>query len=132
MPTFIFNKLIRDKLKDEYVRMNQQAVYKKLSPDEFADALKQKIIEETKELRHDGTKEDFVSELADIQQAIHDLMDLKNISADDIEAKRRVKFDKKGGFADASYVTSLRLQNDDEWVDYYRKSPDVFKEVGDE
>lgn len=132
MPTFIFNKLIRDKLKDLYVELNQQAEYKNLTPDEFTEALKQKLLEEVKELSLSTSREDIVSELADIQQVIQDLMTHAKVSGEEIEVKRVEKFDKKGGFAGGHYVTTLRLQDGDEWVDYYRKSPDVFKEVSDE
>ena len=42
MPKFIFNKLVRDKLRQEYERMNQKAVYRRLTPDEHATELKRK------------------------------------------------------------------------------------------
>lgn len=132
MPTFVFNKLIRDKLKDLYVELNQQATYKKLTSEEFTEALKQKLIEEVKELSASSSREDMVSELADMQQVIKDLMVHEQVSVDEVEAVRSEKFDKKGGFTGARYVTTLRLQDGDEWVDYYRKSPDIFKEVSDE
>ncbi|MFY9227931.1 MAG: nucleoside triphosphate pyrophosphohydrolase [Candidatus Microsaccharimonas sp.] len=132
MPTFIFNKLIRDKLKGLYVELNQDAEYKDLTSEEFTKALKQKLLEEVKELVVSDSREDLVSELADIQQVVQDLMDHEHVSADEVEAKRIETFNKKGGFTGAHYVTTLRLQDGDKWVDYYRKSPDVFKEVSDE
>lgn len=132
MPTFIFNKLIRDKLKDLYIELDQQAEYKQLTSEELTEALKQKLIEEVKELLASHSRDDIVSELADIQQVIQDLMAHEKVSGDEVEAKRVDKFDKKGGFADGHYVSTLRLKKDDEWVDYYRKSPDIFKEIDDD
>lgn len=129
MPTFIFNKLIRDKLKEEYVKMGQVAVYKKLSRSEVLDAFKQKIIEEAREIPVDGTKEDIISELADIQQVIDDFARRTHITDEEIATAKEKKFTKKGGFSQALYVEKLELKDDDEWVSYYRKSPNVFEEI---
>ncbi|HEY8993018.1 MAG TPA: nucleoside triphosphate pyrophosphohydrolase [Candidatus Microsaccharimonas sp.] len=129
MPTFIFNKLIRDKLKDEYEKMGQVATYKMLSGTELLDALKQKIIEEAKEIPSDGSRDDIISELADIQQVLDDTAQHMGISEAEINAAKTKKFAKKGGFSEGIYVERLELKDDDEWVAYYRKNPDVFQEL---
>ena len=129
MPTFIFNKLVRDKLRDEYIRLNQKAVYRELSKSEQSKELANKIIEEIKEIPTDGSKEEIMAELADAEQALDDFMQLHGISLTDVRAVQKKKFDKKGGFTGAAFVTTLELQVDDEWVKYYRSAPDVFIEV---
>lgn len=129
MPTFIFNKLVRDKLRDEYIRLNQKAVYRELSKSEQSKELANKIIEEIKEIPTDGSKEEIMAELADAEQALDDFMQLHGISLTDVRAVQKKKFDKKGGFTGAAFVTTLELQDDDEWVKYYRSAPDVFIEV---
>jgi predicted house-cleaning noncanonical NTP pyrophosphatase (MazG superfamily) len=129
MPSFIFNKLIRDKLKDDYTRMGQVATYKKLSDIELLNALKQKIIEEANEIPIAGSKEDITSELADIQQAIDDIAKLAGIADIEIIIAKAKKFEKKGGFSEGVYVETLALKDDDEWVAYYRTYPERFKEI---
>ena len=129
MPKFIFNKLIRDKLCDEYVRLDQTAEYRELSKVEFSKELANKIIEEVKEIPVDGTKEEITAELADAQQAIDDLMHHHNVTSDDVALVQKKKFDKKGGFSEGNFVVSLDLKDDDEWVAYYRKSPEKFEEI---
>jgi len=129
MPTFIFNKLVRDRLRDEYVKMNQKATLKSLSKSEHSIELVNKIIEEVKEIPVDGTKAAITAELADAKQALDDLMTLHAITAEDIETVQKKKFAKKGGFAGGTYVVSLELSDDDEWVDYYRAAPDIFPEI---
>lgn len=129
MPIFIFNKLVRDKLQDEYKRMGQKAVYRTLSKSELSAALANKMIEEIREIPEDGTKDDIASELADVRQAMDDLMHLHGITETDIQTLKQKKFDKKGGFAEGAFVESLELKDDDEWVEYYRKEPAVFLEV---
>lgn len=129
MPTFIFNKLIRDKLKDEYVKLDHKATYIKLTDVELFEALKQKIVEEANEIPVDGTKEDIISELADVQQVIDDIAKRVGVTAEEISDVKQKKFDKKGGFAGGLFVEKVELNDDDEWVAYYRKYPDRFKEI---
>lgn len=131
MPKFILNKLVRDKLRDEYERMGQKASYRALSPDEHMAELKRKIIEEAKEIPEGATADQTISEIADIQQAINDLKDIKNITDEQVETARAVKFDKKGGFSGATFVESLELQVGDEWIEYYRREPSTYIEVDD-
>jgi predicted house-cleaning noncanonical NTP pyrophosphatase (MazG superfamily) len=132
MPKFIFNKLVRNKLREEYMRMHQAAEYRKLSKSELSHELANKIIEEIKEIPIDGTNEEITAELADAKQAMDDLMQLHGITSDAVAKTQKMKFEKKGGFSEGTFVVSLELNDDDEWVDYYRASPDIFAEVGGE
>jgi len=132
MPTFVFNKLVRDKLRDEYEKMGQKAIYRELTSSELSAELAQKIVEEIKEIPADGTKQDIAAELADAKQAIDDLMALHGISVQDIADLQKKKFEKKGGFSGGNFVVSLELTDDDEWVSYYRASPKIFIEVATE
>lgn len=128
MATFVFNKLIRDKLKNEYEKMGQVAHYKKLTKEEFAEALKRKLIEEASEIVPTD-KESVLNELADIYQVVEDLIKLYDLNPQEIGEIKNAKFEKKGGFVGANFVETLTLDDNDEWNDYYRKSPDVFQEL---
>ncbi len=128
MATFIFHKLVRDKLKAEYEKMNQKAVYSELSNEAFAEALKRKLIEEANEI--DATdKESVINELADIYQVVEEMIKLYGISPEEVGKVKMAKFEKKGGFSERLFVEKLELTDDDEWNEYYRKEPEVFKEV---
>lgn len=129
MATFVFNKLIRDKLRVEYEKMNQKAKYRKLSDAEFAEALKQKLVEEASEIDA-SDRESVVNELADIYQVVEEMIKLYKISPEEVGKVKMAKFEKKGGFSEANFVETLELTDDDEWNEYYRKSPEVFKEIG--
>lgn len=129
MPTFIFNKLIRDKLKEDYVRLDQRVTYKELDDTELIEALKQKIIEEANEIPASGSREDIIAELGDIQQVIDDIANRAGVSNEEIETARLAKFEKKGGFSEGLFVETITLKDDDEWVQYYRKYPERFEEV---
>ena len=129
MPTFIFNKLIRDKLKAEYVKLDHKATYKKLSDTELFEALKQKIIEEAKEIPIDGSKEEIIGELADVQQVLDDIAIRTGITIEEIMNAKQKKFEKKGGFSEGLFVEKVELHSDDEWVAYYRRSPEKYEEI---
>ena len=129
MPTFIFNKLIRDKLKEEYVRLDHRAKYIKLTDAELNEALKQKIIEEVNEIPIDGSKENIASELADIMQVIDDIAVKNGITQQEIIDAKIKKFAKKGGFSKGLFVEKVTLHDEDEWVAYYRQEPEKYKEI---
>jgi predicted house-cleaning noncanonical NTP pyrophosphatase (MazG superfamily) len=129
MPTFKFNKLIRDKLCEEYEHDGQKATYRKLSKDEHKIKLIEKMIEELREIKITDSRDNISSELADVQQAFNDFAVLCEISEDEIESTRQTKYVKKGGFIGGNFVEKLELSDDDhKWIAYYRERPDVFPE----
>ncbi len=128
MPTFKLNKLIRDNLKDIYIDTNQKAKYRKLKSKEHKQELIRKIIEEASEINADSSAIEITDEIADIRQVLDDLMSLCGITEEQVQMVQRNIFDKKGGFAQGTFVETLKLKDDDKWAEYYRKKPDVFPE----
>jgi len=128
MAKFILDKLIRDKLRAEYERLNQKAVYRTLSKSELAEALKQKLIEEAKEIDV-SDRQSIVEEVADAYQVLEDMLTANGISLEEVQKVKLTKFEKKGGFTEATYIETLELSEDDDWNEYYRKHPDLFKEI---
>lgn len=129
MPTFILNKLVRSKLVSEYARMNQKVTYRPLTLEQHVEALKQKIIEEAKEIPVTGLDDDFISELADLQQVLDDLKEIRGVTDDQVVVVQKRKYDKKGGFLPGRYVEIIELQDNDPWLAYYRDNPELFPEV---
>lgn len=128
MPKFKLNKLVRDKLPVDYERTGQKATYRQLTPFEHKSELIRKIIEEASEINIYNSNEEIVGEIADIQQVLDDLAFVCGIDQGQINLIKQAKNDKKGGFKAGSFVDTLELADDDEWVQYYRKRPDVFPE----
>jgi len=128
MPKYVLNKLVRDKLRNEYAQNNQKATYKKLSSDELAQALMQKLVEEVKEATV-SDRQSMVTELADIYQVIEDTMNVYNITPQEVYEVKQAKLEKRGGFSGATFVQTLELAEDDEWNEYYRASPETFQEL---
>lgn len=111
------------------MKLDHKATYKTLTDAELFDALKQKAIEEVNEIPADGSKQDIAEELADVLQVLEDIARRAGISWVDITKAKEKKFDKKGGFSEGLFVEKVELNADDEWVAYYRKSPEKYKEM---
>lgn len=94
----VYNKLIRDKIPEIITADNFIGSYKKLNKKEFKKALFEKIIEETAELSKTSNKPDLIEELADLQEIILALCENEKISVKEIEAVRKTKLKKRGGF----------------------------------
>jgi len=108
--------------------MNQKAEYRALSPTEFAAALKQKLIEEANEIDV-SDRQSIIGEVADVYQVLEDMLAANNISVEEVQNTKNAKFAKKGGFAEGTYIETLELSDNDDWNDYYRKHPNLYKEI---
>lgn len=106
--------------------LGQRVTYHQLSDKDFLPALKDKLLEEAKELDPEDPK--AADELADLLEVIesigHELgKDFEELR--DTQLKRR---EKRGSFSKRYYVESLELDDNDPWADYYAAEPDRFKE----
>jgi predicted house-cleaning noncanonical NTP pyrophosphatase (MazG superfamily) len=131
MPTFLFNKLVRDEvlqrcLDDPKVRTD----YRILEGEEYKKELIAKIHEETDEIpiRERGDEE-VLSELADDQAAVDALRDAYGFTAEQVAEAQRAKLEKNGGFAVRAYIVSVELDDDSEWVGRFRAQPEKYVEV---
>lgn len=133
MPTFRFNKLVRDNFRPIYDKLGQTIRTRELSTDQLKDEIRRKIIEEAKELPiHSVSTEEMAGELADIQQALDDLADKCGVSSEQITKKKAAKFAEKGGFSEGLFVETITLDDNDKWVQYYRNEPEKYPEIEEE
>lgn len=128
MPEYRLNKLVRDKYPEIYLNDNQQAKSINLVGDNLKNELIKKISEELGEINIKLNREELISELADLKQAILDFEKISEIHDDEVEIKRLKKEQKLGGFTTGVFVEKLKLTDDDNWNDYYRKRPDLYPE----
>lgn len=131
MPKFIFNKLIRDKFQKIYEELGQRITTRSLTAQELKDELRKKIIEEATELPTPENKNnEIIDEIADVQQVLDDLKSIYGISSEEVSISMEKKYEKKGGFQEGLYVETIELNDEDKWVEYYRKDPYKYPEVG--
>lgn len=130
MPTFSFQKLIRDKILDLHIQEGHDIKYKFLSGEALIAALREKLHEEADEIPVRAKVDDeIVEEIADVKQILADIQAQYGVSDEAVEKVRAQKFDKKGGFEKGIYIESVTLGEDDKWTAYYRAAPDKYPEI---
>ena len=128
MREFSFNKLVRDKVVPHMLSSGTQPHVRTLSDLEFIEALKHKLVEESRELVAD-TSEKAAGELADVQEIIDELCAALGISKEQLEELQQAKREKAGGFLQRLYIDTVQISEDDPWVEHYLSSPDKYPEV---
>lgn len=103
----IYNKLVRDKIPEIIEGQGKKANYHILSDEEFIEVLKDKLIEETKELKEAKTTEEIIEELVDVLEVYHSLMEASHISSEGIYETGLNKIEKKGGFYKKIFLESV-------------------------
>lgn len=130
MRTFAMNKLVRDAIPQQMLDQDKTPTYHELNGKELQKALLIKLKEEADEVIAElDNDEAFVEELADVQEVLDRLHEIRRIDAGklkDIQARKR---EKRGGFSQGYYVETIALDDDNEWVEYYAQRPLQYHEV---
>lgn len=93
-----YNKLIRDNIIDKIENSWWTAVHHIATDEEFETKLKEKLIEEAKELTEAKTTEEIKNELADVLKVTQEIKKLYNISEEEIIKIMQEKDEKAGWF----------------------------------
>lgn len=94
-----FNKLIRDRLKEKIEGKGDACEVEVLVDDErFKAALLAKLVEEAEELRKTKSRQEFLSEYADLMAVLEELISLYALSEADIKLSMVENMEKKGGY----------------------------------
>lgn len=128
MLKFKFDKLVRDKIVDNQIASGAKPIYHTLGHEAHIKALVDKIIEEAQEI-NGADKDDITSEIADVQQAIDDLIELVGSAPDVVADAQKKKSDKAGAFKKGIYVEYVEVDDNDPWVAYYRKNSDRYPQI---
>ena len=90
----IYNKLVRDNIPEIMVQNGASPVTRILNDDEYLEELNRKLQEEVLEYLNSGD----IEELADIEEVLLAILEIKNISKDMFENIRTQKVLKRGSF----------------------------------
>lgn len=103
----IYNKLVRDKIPEIIEEQGKKVNYHILEQEEFIESLKDKLIEETKELKEAKTTSDIVEELADVIDVYAHFLEEIHITMDIVEKAVLKKREKKGSFNKKIFLESV-------------------------
>ena len=101
---YTYNKLVRDKIVSNINSQDgKNATYRILNDEEYLCELNKKLIEES----HEFIEENNIEELADIMEVLESIMELKNISWNEVRDIQNNKRIKRGGFKDKIYLETV-------------------------
>ena len=90
-----YDKLVRDRIPEIIKAKGKKCKTYIADNQEYAEKLKQKLLEEVNEYLESGEKE----ELADVLEVMFALCGIEGISWEELEEIRKNKFNERGGFS---------------------------------
>ena len=105
-----YNKLIRDKIPEIIKKDNAVPKISELNDKEFKIALKEKLVEEAKELLEAKTDEEILNELSDVLQLIESIALNNNQSIAQVEKQKEKKKQERGGFDKKLFIEYVNEQ----------------------
>jgi predicted house-cleaning noncanonical NTP pyrophosphatase (MazG superfamily) len=105
MPTH--NKLVRDKIPQIIESKGKKLSTKVLNDEDYIKYLKEKAYEELDEYCAAETDGEAVEELADLLEVIQALAKLHGASIEEVEAVRKAKAGKRGGFQEKIFLIEV-------------------------
>ena len=100
----VYNKLVRDKIPEIIAGDNGKTCVTRIMEDgEYLETLNTKMQEELKEYLESGD----VEELADLEEVLRAILDVKNVSYEEFENIRNTKVEKRGAFKKKIFLESV-------------------------
>ena len=100
----VYKKLVRDKIPEIIAGDNgKSCVTRIMEDDEYLETLNKKMQEELKEYLESGE----VEELADLEEVLRAILDVKKVSYEKFEKIRNAKVDKRGAFKKKIFLESV-------------------------
>ncbi len=102
------NKLVRDNIPNIIAKSNKTSMTSILSDDqEYLYQLKRKLTEEANEVLNTNNNDALTEELADVLEVIEAIMQLCDISLDEVMKVKEDKANKNGKFNKRIYLVSV-------------------------
>lgn len=99
----IYNKLIRDKIPEKIKADNCVPITRILSDEDYLNELNKKLQEELNEYLETGD----IEELADLQEVMIGILDVKKVSLEEFEKVRMDKCLKRGAFKEKIFLEGI-------------------------
>ncbi len=107
MPTTRYDKIVRDRIPELIAAKGGSPVSRVLAPDDFARLLREKLVEEARELVGAQTYDALVAELADVCEVVATLQRIHGVSDETLSGVRAAKVAERGGFDGRVFLESV-------------------------
>lgn len=97
MKTIKYNKLIRDRIPEIMTDAGKSFVVEEMDDKEYLLKLKEKLIEEAKEV-NDASEDEIIGELADLMEIVNAIEDAYSINHESVIEKQHKKAESNGRF----------------------------------
>lgn len=104
----IHNKLVRDRISEIIEQSKKKPVIRILTDEEYITELDCKLNEECAEYQADKS----IEELADMLEVMYAIADARGWSVSELEAVRKEKAEKRGGFKEKIYLEYVEDVNE--------------------
>lgn len=126
---FKVDKLVRDRVPSIMDSHNIDIKARYMETEEFIVRLKDKLVEEAKEVVSTQTSQELVEELCDVWEVFRALLHVHDLSMDQIEKQCLLKKESKGAFDTRLYCESLEMDFDNPKAHYYEERPLEYPEI---
>ncbi|HEY0965300.1 MAG TPA: nucleoside triphosphate pyrophosphohydrolase [Candidatus Saccharimonadales bacterium] len=130
MPTFLFQKLVRDNIKAMHEAHGHEVHSKILNKQDLQKALFVKLHEEADEVASAVTRQELLNELADMYQILDEIRENAEIGMEEVRTVQDAEVIRRGGFRTGLYIEKVFMPDEDnKWVIYCRERPEKYPEV---
>ena len=102
---FLQNKLWRDKAVDLMKELKSIIHWQRLTDTEYDYQLREKLLEESREVCAATSKQELIQELADVLEIIEAISNANEVSLEEVRAIQLEKKAERGGFEGRKFVT---------------------------
>ena len=121
--SFKVAKLVRDKALENLTAEGVLVYHQMLPKEQVELVLKDKILEEAKEVIEGGSKEAIAEEIADLMEVVLTYMDHLCISIEEVEAIRAKKNESTGAFKSALYIEKITVEQGSRQEQHFLRQP---------
>lgn len=107
-----YKKLIRDSIPSIIEKDNKTCIVTILDDEQFLIELKKKLVEEATEVFKASSRDEIISELADIQEIVDKLKQEYGLDQDEINRVQSIKATKNGKFDKKLFLVSVDENNE--------------------
>jgi len=118
--------LVRDNIPEKIIKSGAKISQKTLNDSQYISALKNKLVEEALELKEAKKSPEIISELADIQEVVDNLLSALKFSASGLKKIQKEKNKKNGSFQRKKFINYIKVTEKYDWLEYHLKNKDKY------